>query len=210
MYSALSDAPQKVTPQELEKDLARLPQWRREKALAYRFHSDRVLCTESYLMLTGLLKLHYGIEGCPEFEYGPGGKPFLKDYPSIHFNLSHCRDGILCVVDDNPVGCDIECIADKLDDSLCRACLNDEEYLSVRSSSDPCAEFIRYWTIKESLLKYSGRGLTDSLPSLLADAGFDCGTDGICTARCGTDTINLRSVIQREKGFVWTVAGKQL
>lgn len=45
---------------------------------------------------------HHGITGNPVFEYVKHEKPVLRDYPDIHFNLSHCRRGIMCVIDDMP------------------------------------------------------------------------------------------------------------
>ncbi len=36
------------------------------------------------------------------------GKPYLKDYPSIHYNISHTKGAIVCAIASNPIGIDIE------------------------------------------------------------------------------------------------------
>ena len=39
---------------------------------------------------------------------GEHGKPYLQDYPEVHFNLSHAGNRVMCVVSPEPAGCDIE------------------------------------------------------------------------------------------------------
>ena len=36
------------------------------------------------------------------------GKPFLKDYPHIHFNISHCSGMVACGFSSGPLGLDLE------------------------------------------------------------------------------------------------------
>ena len=88
---------------------------RREAALRYVKASDRRQSLAAYLLLCRALKEEYGITEPPVFDFGPHGKPFLKDYPSIHFNLSHCPGAALCVIAPAPVGCDIEAVPSRLD-----------------------------------------------------------------------------------------------
>lgn len=166
MNCFLFDHPNTVTQEELKNDLLLLPEWRRMKALSYRFLIDQVLCTKAYLLLQRGLVENYGIEEELVFEYVGYGKPILRDYPDIHFNLSHCKRGVLCVIDNRPVGCDIEEIESKLDLDLCRKCFNDKEISKIISSSDSCLEFTKLWTMKESYLKLTGDGINDNLTTL--------------------------------------------
>jgi 4'-phosphopantetheinyl transferase len=167
MKSYLFDHPLTVDIAELESDVATLPQWRRELAMRFRNHIDRVLCTKAYMLLRKGLHDDFGISGNPIFEYAMHGKPALKDYPDIHFNLSHCRHGVLCVIGRQPVGCDIEDIQESLDIDLVHHCFSDSEAARILAASNPCIEFTRLWTIKEAILKLSGKGITDDLPALL-------------------------------------------
>ena len=90
----------------------------------------------------------------------------LVDYPHIHFNLSHCRDAVACVVSDQPVGIDVECI-DRYRTLLLNYTMNEQERELVTASPDPATAFIRLWTMKEALLKLTGQGITDNLHTVL-------------------------------------------
>ena len=81
-------------------------------------------------------------------------KPVLRDFPDIHFNLSHCHSGVLCVIDR------------ELDPNLCRHCFSDNEISDIYHFQDPCLAFTRMWTMKEAALKLTGEGITDDLPQL--------------------------------------------
>lgn len=152
---------------DLEQALSRVSLQRREQALRYVKDSDRRLSLAAYLLLLQALEEEYGILAPVEFGFGPHGKPFLKDYPHIYFNLSHCPGAALCVVEASPVGCDIESIPSVLDEDLCRWVCSDQELAQIRQSDRPTLEFARLWTRKEAFLKYTGEGLTDHLKKLL-------------------------------------------
>lgn len=173
---------------ELQEMLPLLPGWRRGKALSYRFEIDRFLSAKSFLMIEDLLREHFGLASCPEFLYGIHGKPYLGEYPDIHFNISHCKKGIACAVSDNPVGVDIEEI--QYDAGLAGRVLNAEEFSSVRLSDEPDVRFAELWTCKEGLLKLSGEGIAVNLANVLSSA---------------TD-ISFETRINRELGYVVSLA----
>lgn len=191
MHLQVFDHPQDVTQEELNQDLLLLPQWRQKKVLSYRFLIDQVLCAKAYLLLKNGLREAYGIVGNPAFEYVMHEKPVLRDYPEIHFNLSHCRRGVMCVIDDQPIGCDIEEIEKKLDLGLCHFCYNDSEVQAIVSSTDPCVEFTKLWTKKEAALKLTGEGINDDLPSLFTHDTLD--------------RLTFDTTVRKDCGFVYTV-----
>lgn len=156
-------------PQQLDtaQALAQVSAQRRAAALRYIRECDCQLSLAAYLLLQEALEKDYGITEPPEFAFGPHGKPFLRDYPHIHFNLSHCPGAALCVVSDAPVGCDIERVQDVLDPDLCRHCCSPQEQEAILRASNPPLAFYALWTRKEAFLKYTGEGLTDHLPALL-------------------------------------------
>ncbi len=191
MHLLLFDRPQHVTQEELQKDLLLLPEWRQKKVLSFHFLIDRVLCAKAYLLLKKGLKHYYGIDGNPQFDYIRHDKPVLRDYPHIHFNLSHCKKGVLCVLNNQPIGCDIEEIEASLDIDLCHFCYNDSEITSIINAADPCVEFTKWWTKKESAMKLTGEGINDDLPSLFTPQTL---------SRLSFDT-----VVRKDLGFVYTV-----
>lgn len=142
---------------------------RRQKALQYRQERDQKLSLAVYLLLQEGLRKEYGIQDVPDFIFGKFGKPLLKGYPHIHFNLSHCREAALCVVSESPVGCDIESVPSELDMELCRHCFNEDEITYIEGSDQPTIAFAELWTKKEAFLKLTGEGLVKDIPNVLCD-----------------------------------------
>lgn len=155
-----------ITAEELEEAIAALPDWRREKALRFKHEQGRKECAFSYHLLCQALKEVYGITQQPQFSIGEHGKPSLAFDSSPHFNLSHCKAAIACVVSDQEVGLDIECIG-RYKEPLARHVLNDQEFAAVQQAPDPQLAFTRYWTQKEAIVKLTGRGIDDDLKNLL-------------------------------------------
>lgn len=86
------------------------------------------------------------------------GKPEIEGF---YFNLSHAQDYVICVVADNPVGCDIEAIKEaplRIAERYFSEREN-EQLNSVHTIEEKSEMFYRMWTIKESYLKMTGEGL---------------------------------------------------
>ncbi|MBQ9665954.1 MAG: 4'-phosphopantetheinyl transferase superfamily protein [Bacteroidaceae bacterium] len=155
-----------ITPEELADAIDSLPEWRREQALRFKHEQGRKECAFAYLLLCQALKEGFGMDEQPHFSIGEHGKPSLVEHPEIHFNLSHCKKAVACVVSSEAVGVDVECVG-RFSDSLARHVLNDEEYHHVITAPDPDLAFTRYWTQKEAIVKLTGRGIDDDLQNLL-------------------------------------------
>lgn len=186
----LFNNPQDVTVQELERDLAMLPQWRREVVMRYRFHADRVLSARAFLLLQQALREVWGIDEEIRFDINEHGKPSIVGHPEVHFNLSHCKMGVLCVVDNHLVGCDIEGITTELNMDLCRYAMNPHEVEQITAAEKPCVEFTRLWTMKEAVVKLTGQGLTTPLHDILTAAPH----------------VHLDTHVDEEQGYVYTIA----
>ena len=109
------------------------------------------------LLLRGL-QIEYGLSILPEISFGKYGKPYFKDYPDIHFNISHCDKGVACIISDHPVGIDIECI-NPFDKELAEYISSPEELVTILKNSCPPIAFTILWTKKESFCKLTGYGL---------------------------------------------------
>ncbi len=174
-----------ITSDELEAAIASLPDWRREKALRFKHEQGRKECTYAYLLLCQALQETYGINeqpsfligehGKPEFSFVQGGSPasssshlspLTSHLSPLHFNLSHCKQAIACVLSERPVGVDVESIG-RYSESLARHVLSPEEFALVSSAPDPQIPFTRLWTQKEAVVKLTGRGIDDDHPNLL-------------------------------------------
>lgn len=155
-----------ISPKELAAAIESLPEWRREKALRYKFEQGRKECAYAYLLLCRGLREVYGIDEMPLFEYGEHGKPSIAGHPEIFFNFSHCKNAIVCVLSDSDIGVDVERVG-RFKDALARHVLSDEEYSEVVSAPAPDEAFTKYWTMKEAVLKLTGDGLTDDVKGIL-------------------------------------------
>ena len=153
---------------DLEAALPLLSEQRREQCLRFKYELGRKQCAAAYLLLCVGLRKEYDITELPVFEYGEHGKPAIVGLPGVHFNLSHCREAVLCVLSDHPVGCDVESIS-RYKESLARYTMNDEEMEQITNSDRPDVAFIRLWTMKEAVLKRAGTGITDNMKTVLAD-----------------------------------------
>lgn len=188
MVSIFDDMSQ-VTEAEVRRMLPLVDAQRREEALRYKHVFGQFACLKSWLMLKELLK-PLGINDL-KMDFNEHGKPFLTHYSNIHFNLSHCKNGIAVVVDFSPVGIDIESFR-KDNISLVRKTMNPAEAEWIYTSPDPVETFTQFWTKKEAVVKLRGTGIIDDLHHVLDGEGY-----------------RLETHLNREKRYAWSVAYTQ-
>lgn len=152
----------------VEKCLCFFPQWRRDKALRYRFLRGRVQCVLTYLLLIHALREEGVFYEMPEFYYGEHDKPYMKNYPEWHFNFSHSKNTVCCVLSRNEVGVDIEDVG-LYKENLAVYVSNDEELNLLHESNNKADDFCRLWTQKEAVFKKIGSGITANVKNILID-----------------------------------------
>lgn len=168
MHLYLFERPDLISAEQLEAEmLPLLPDWRRKQALQFKHTLGQALCAKAFLLLQEGLRKDYGYEGLITFDYVANGKPVLRERPDIHFSLSHCKEGILCVIDDQPVGGDIESVERNVSQSLISYCCNEKEQAEITNAIHPEEAFIKLWTRKEAIIKLSGEGITSDLKNLM-------------------------------------------
>lgn len=180
-----------ITEESLQQRLSSLPLWRREQALRYKHLSGQRECTMSYLLLLEMLKEEYGISTPPHFTIGAHGKPYLTEYPDIHFNLSHCKNAVICAIADKPIGVDIECERN-INSSLIRYTMSDAEINQIEHSNNPADTFLQLWTAKEAVFKLTGSGITDNVKDILTVAT--------------TQNITIQTYFDHEKRLAYSIA----
>ncbi|MCA1453637.1 4'-phosphopantetheinyl transferase superfamily protein [Bradyrhizobium sp. BRP22] len=141
-----------------------------------RHHEDR----RSYLAAHAGARLILGhAVGQPPnaLQFGPAanGKPVLLDHSKeIDFGLSHARGAVAVAAARMPIGVDVEPLRE-LDhlDSMSELVLAAEEQAVLRKTSKVSRSrlFLRYWTLKEALLKAAGLGFAVSPNTVMIDAG---------------------------------------
>ncbi|MDO4269312.1 MAG: 4'-phosphopantetheinyl transferase superfamily protein [Eubacteriales bacterium] len=99
-----------------------------------------------------------------------GGKPYLVSEPGVHFSLSHSGGWAVCAVSEHPVGVDIErCEAGRRDIASRFFHKDEVRYLNTLLPSARDDAFYSLWTLKESFVKSTGRGLDLPLRSFCVD-----------------------------------------
>ncbi|WP_018410077.1 4'-phosphopantetheinyl transferase family protein [Methyloversatilis thermotolerans] len=156
-----------------------------ERARAARFHfdADRHRFQSARILLRRLLSRHGGSQRAPQdwrFVVGEWGRPRLtveQGGDRLHFNVSHARSAIACVLSGNPLcGVDVE---DRVPDDF--ASLADDFFAPAESAWLRGADsvltraqrFLMLWTLKESWVKARGTGLATGLQRFCILPGED-------------------------------------
>jgi len=147
---------------------------RQERIKRFRFFKDAqnallgdVLARTEICRATGLSNNEL------EFSTNEFGKPFLINDPCIHFNISHSGHYIACAIADVPVGIDVELIK-PIDMKIAERFFAPDEKAYI-TGNQQAARFFKVWTMKESRIKWEGKGLSIPLPSFSV---FDPGERG--------------------------------
>ncbi len=133
---------------------------KKEQILKKRRRQDAENSLLGEILAKALIKRTFGIPVAKqEFLYGEHGKPYLKDYPDIHFNISHSGEYVVCAVYDKPIGIDIQKIGEyKID--VAKRVLSEKELFEIEQSQSKAEEFTKLWVMKEAILKREGTGFS--------------------------------------------------
>ncbi len=123
---------------------------RMEKAGKYRFERDRLLCIGGGF----LMRMAAGIRDESELCRGPYGKLSAPGYS--YFNLSHSGEYCILAKSDSKIGVDIERIGGN-DMIAAPVVFTPRELTWMKNEPD---RFYQLWTLKESLLKAIGMGMS--------------------------------------------------
>ena len=107
-----------------------------------------------------------------KLERGPYGKPYLVDYPAIHFSVSHSGTYWGCAMGDSSVGLDLEERGSRLARENGKETLHRRQHVATRYFSPEEADwieqngeeaFFQLWVRKEAYGKFLGRGITKEI-----------------------------------------------
>ena len=148
--------------------LNKIEEERRKKILKNNNEKVRLRSLSAGCLLHDVLCRKLGIspENSQPFDiaYEEGGKPYLVKYPKLHFNLSHSGDYVCCAVGDVPVGVDIQKLVE-IREGVAGRFFTDEDNERLAKCTEKEREklFFRMWSIKESYIKLTGKGLSGGL-----------------------------------------------
>ncbi len=142
-----------------------------ERARRFRFPEDYCTFVTAHALLRRSLSRFAPIapkEWC--FSTEEFGRPIVAesmDCPGLHFNLSHTRELVACVVSrEGPCGIDVETIGRVSDPlSLAENCFHSMEIDDLKTLEGPKRNeyFAALWCLKEAYLKAEGVGLSRRL-----------------------------------------------
>jgi len=150
----------KITDEVFDAWLKKLPKFRQDAVLRYRFRDDRVRSLCAYLLLcVGLGRI------VENFSYNEHGKPLLID-ENLHINLSHAKSAVVAGFSKTPIGVDVEFIREKYPKIVCKRVFTPTEIKQIENADSPTLAFFKFWTLKESYVKCIGQGLTFPLKTV--------------------------------------------
>ena len=145
----------------------------------------------------------FGIKECEViYEITESGKPLAKNFPSVHFSISHSDNFSIVAFFEDAVGIDCEKKNKKISNEVLA------RFFSAKEISDFSDFPMRLWTSKEAYVKYTGKGLAMGRSDvkipyyfnkiLFSNTYFERFTIGnyecaVCTSR--SDTLQIQKVI---------------
>lgn len=140
---------------------------RKEASLKFVRQQDAQRGLIGELLILYRLRTHYHLHNDQiQLDKNKYGKPYLRNHPHIHFNVSHAGNWIVCADGDVPVGIDIEQVR-PIDFGIAERFYTQDEYqLLLNAPKDQQLQtFYELWTLKESYIKFVGKGLSLPLDS---------------------------------------------
>lgn len=139
------------------------------KIPSYRLRSKNKSDIQRSINSLKLLKIglnEFGIDLFREdLVYNKFGKPSLKR-KDIFYNISHSGKYVTCAISNKMVGIDIQKHIEKFEEIISFFSISEKEYLaSIPLQKLLIKEFFKIWTVKESYVKFLGRGLYKELDS---------------------------------------------
>lgn len=125
-------------------------------------HMDKLRSLYSYSLLKFMLAKHYNFNlKNKDIKYNQYGKPLIED---LSFNITHAGKFVGCIIDDKPVGIDIE-KHKKISLAIADRFFHVSEVNFLRYQKDKYETFYKIWTLKESYIKAIGKGFSCALDS---------------------------------------------
>lgn len=142
--------------------LLRVPERRQKKVLRMMDEANRRQSLGAGILLSVALSERGYTE--EQVKIGPYGKPYLEGEERFFFNLSHSESRVMCAVAESPVGCDVQQIRVFPEyRKIAKRFFAPEETAEIEKIQDENTGqelFFRYWTLKESYIKATGKGFS--------------------------------------------------
>ncbi|MBK5245311.1 MAG: 4'-phosphopantetheinyl transferase superfamily protein [Eubacteriaceae bacterium] len=188
----LADTLPLQNPQRLNDYLNQITVVRREKILRLKSIQAQALSMGAEMLLQKALFKSFGINKELTIEIGSQGKPSFIDNPEIHFNLSHSGHYVVCALARDEVGVDLQKMK-QLNLKLAKRYFAEEEvtWLFELPVEKQKKGFFDLWSIKESYMKYTGKGFALPMKSFSVRIGAEFPGNGGVTVYEGNEKITV-------------------
>ncbi len=154
---------------------SQMPEYRQKKIDRYKPEGSKRQSLGAGILLSYGLKSY----GCPNafISQDANAKPHIEGADDLEFNISHSDKMVICAFSDAPVGVDVEKIK-VFDDKLVNYVYEPKEINYIKKCSkapnDESLLYTKLWTMKESVMKYYGKGLSMDPRSIFIDVENGC------------------------------------
>ncbi|MFL5739970.1 MAG: 4'-phosphopantetheinyl transferase family protein [Flavisolibacter sp.] len=157
---------------DLESWLQHLPNFIVQRYRRYKNINDGKLFVLGKLLLFRGFELFGQVCKLQALQFNPFGKPYIKG--DIHFSTSHSGEYVVCAFAKNSrLGIDIEKVENKnLEFGYFKPYFNNSEWNHISSSKNMLQTFYQYWTIKESIVKAEGLGMSRSFKQISLEKDY--------------------------------------
>lgn len=200
-YAKISD----LSEEEMHDVLQLLPRERLEKIERTKQKKNQLESICAGLLLEYGLQ-EQGLKGAElTFLKNADGKPYIAEYPKLFYNLSHSKEYVALVMDEHPVGVDVEGLRTGYQKLVKRFFAEDEMAALQENWSDQF--FTKLWTKKESYLKATGFGMRMPLNGF-STLQEQVHVNGNMPDEMLTDVPYYLASVQLEEGYWLTVCRK--
>lgn len=198
-------------PAKLNAYLEKISKERREKIARLQKIDAKALSAGAEMLLQKAIKECCGISDGLIIVKNEGGKPVLKDYPDIHFNLSHSGHYAVCALSSHPVGVDIQKI-ERINLKVAKRFFAEAESAWLFALPEALQEqaFGDLWSIKESYMKYTGKGFGLPLHTFTVKIGEGYPAEMTVAITAGNEkkNITVKKYHGPENYVLWSCSGE--
>jgi 4'-phosphopantetheinyl transferase len=154
--------------------LSLLDTQRQKKAEKLKNEGERLRSISAGLLLRRAYLEQGGEWNGIDVKTGQYGKPYIEGSKAFKYSLSHSGDYVLCAIDSDEIGADIQEMKDYRIGTAKRF-FHKEEYSRINESPDTKkkGEFYKIWCAKESAVKLNGRGMGEGIDHLMTNNSYD-------------------------------------
>lgn len=142
-----------------KKALFEIPQVKRSSITAIKNEKAKKESLLAWYIVSAVSK-KYSLS-CDDVAFSKTNKPYFIN-SQLHFNITHSNGFVSCAFSKEDVGIDAEEIK-SVKDSVMRYVLCENEMSKINLLENKNDAFIKIWTLKESYLKHSGKGIASGL-----------------------------------------------